>query len=169
MQFFCATFDFCATKCLFLYHICYNFGLFHDFIIKSVPFAASKILCYILPYFCSTFLFFVLHAIFVLHFSVRMLHFFDFVRQFYRVSNDLRSRFFAPKCHRFEFPKVILSDSQREMHILRGLILPDFHLLSPPQTVLFLPSNRSLYSRKPLRACLAHRLQLYNDLICIRL
>lgn len=84
---------------------------------------------------------------FVLHFSVRMLHFFDFISQFYRVSNDLRSRFFAPECHCFQFPKVIFSDSQREMHVLRGLILPDFHLLSPPQTVLLPRSNRSLHSK----------------------
>lgn len=143
---------------------------------KQPPFAASKILCYILPYFCSTFLFFVLHAIFVLQkapfcatFLVRMLHFFDFVSQFDRVSNNLGSRFFAPKCHRFQFPKVILPNPQREMYVLRSLILPYFHLLSPPQTALFPRSNHSLYSRKPLRACRAHRLQLCNDLICIRL
>lgn len=119
-------------------------------------------LCYT-PFLCYK------RCYFVLHFSVRMFHFFDFVSQFNSVSNDLRSRFFVPKCHCFEFPKVILSDSQREMHVLRGLILPDFHLLSPPQTVLFLPSNRSLYSRKPLLACLAHCLQLCNDLIYIHL
>lgn len=134
---------FCATFCpIFVAHfyfLCYT------------PF-----LCYKRPHF-------------VLHFSVRMLHFFDFVSQFNRVSNDLRSRFFAPECHRFEFPKVLFSDSQREMHVFRSLILPDFHLLSPPQTALFLLSNHNLCSRKPLRACLAHRLQLYNDLICIRL
>lgn len=112
---------FCATFCpIFVAHfyfLCYT------------PF-----LCYKRPHF-------------VLHFSVRMLHFFDFVRQFYRVSNDLRSRFFAPERHCFEFPKVVLSDSQREMHVFRGLILPDFHLLSPPQMVLLPRSNRSLYSK----------------------
>lgn len=97
-------------------------------------------LCYT-PFLCYK------RCYFVLHFSVRMLHFFDFISQFYRVSNDLRSRFFAPKCHCFQFPKVIFSDSQREMHVLRGLILPDFHLLSPPQTALFLRSNRSLHSK----------------------
>lgn len=105
--------------------------------------------------FCATFCpIFVAHFYFLCYirflyyiFSVRMLHFFDFVRQFYRVSNDLRSRFFAPKCHCFQFPKVIFSDSQREMYVLRGLILPDFHLLSPPQTALLPRSNRSLHSK----------------------
>lgn len=134
---------FCATFCpIFVAHfyfLCYT------------PF-----LCYKRPHF-------------VLHFSVRMLHFFDFVSQFNRVSNDLRSRFFAPKRYCFQFPKVIFSDPQREMYVLRSLILPDFHLLSPPKTALFSRSNHNLYSRKPLRACRAHRLQLCNDLICIRL
>lgn len=97
-------------------------------------------LCYT-PFLCYK------RCYFVLHFSVRMLHFFDFISQFYRVSNDLRSRFFAPECHCFQFPKVILPDSQREMHVFRSLILSDFHLLSPPQTVLFLPSNHNLRSK----------------------
>lgn len=112
---------FCATFCpIFVAHfyfLCYT------------PF-----LCYKRPHF-------------VLHFSVWMLHFFNFISQFNRVSNDLRSRFFVPKCHCFQFPKVVLPDSQREMHVLRSLILPDLHLLSPPQTALFPQSNRSLHSR----------------------
>ena len=96
---------------------------------------------------------------FVLHFSLWMLHFFDLISQINGLSNDLRGRFFTPKRHCFQLPKVIFPDSQRQMHVLQVLILLDFHPLFPPQTALLPRSNRSLCSRKPLFFYQVHLLQ----------
>ena len=98
-------------------------------------------LCYT-PFLCYK------RPIFVLHFSVWMLHFFNLISQIDSLSNDLRGRFFVPKRYGFQLPKVIFPDSEREMHVLRNLILLDFHSLLPPQTALLPRSNRSLCSRK---------------------